>query len=452
MKVLRFMLAAAMTMAAMPLFAQDFSAPQYAKWGDTPETRKSNILASQFLGEEVANRNYNSAAHYLQQLLASCPEASENIYAKGATLYKNKINRAQSVAEKNVFVDSLILLYDLRLQHFGNHPKRGKVYILDRKAREWLTYKPTDREGIRAAFEAGIAAQVEQNGTADPEFVAIYFKNICEDYSNDIVDAMTVVNLYDANAKYFENLTPDKQEFKNQFDQCFGTSGAASCENIEKIFSAKLASNPEDETVLAQAVSLMERAKCTTPFFFATAEKYYAVKPSSEIAMALAQAFQDQKNFAKANQYLKEALASETDTKEREKLYLRMGILSMSSNDNAGAVDSFNKLAELNPDNGYVPYFLAQCYVSSAKGCEGISKAAVYWLASDMMNKAASQLEATGVAEDASTAENARKMASGYHAGFPSKEECFFNELQAGQAYTIKCGYGAGKSTTVRYR
>ena len=313
MKAIKIFLSAVLALAGVTAYAQDFSDPRYAKWGETPEERKDNIMISSFLKEEVDNRNFNAAAAHLQTLLAKCPAATENIYVHGVKLYKQKINRAESLAEKKMFVDSLLSLYDIRMLHFGSHPKRGKVYLLERKAREFLTYNQSDREGVRAAFEEAIAAQVESNGTADPEVVAIYFKNLCDDYATDIVDAMTIVNAYDASAQYFANITPEQEEFKTQFEQCFAMSGAASCENIEAIFSKKLAESGDDEKTLSQAFGLLSRAGCESDFFFTVGEKYYALKPSSEIAMYLAQAFQNQKNYDKANQYLRESLAVETD-------------------------------------------------------------------------------------------------------------------------------------------
>ena len=69
MKVLKFFIVAAMAAVATSAVAQDFSDPKYAKWGNTPEERKENFLASSYLKEEVANRHFNSAARYLQQLL-----------------------------------------------------------------------------------------------------------------------------------------------------------------------------------------------------------------------------------------------------------------------------------------------------------------------------------------------------------------------------------------------
>ena len=84
---------------------QDFSDPKYAVWGDTPQEREQNILNSNFLKESLDNKDYNAAAHYLKELLDKCPKASQNTFVRGITLYKNKIARAKSIAEKNTYTD-----------------------------------------------------------------------------------------------------------------------------------------------------------------------------------------------------------------------------------------------------------------------------------------------------------------------------------------------------------
>ena len=399
----------------------------------------------------MANRNFNQAAKYLQQLLQNCPAASENTFANGIKLYKQKINRARSLAEKNGYVDSLLLLYDIRLEHFGAHPKRGKVYILDRKAREHLTYRESDREGIRKDFEIAIAAQVEANGTADPELVAIYFKNLCDDYKNDIVDAMTIVNAYEENSKYFANVDESQTEFKNQFEASFGTSGAASCENLQKIFEPKIAAAPSDEKLLAHVFQLMSKTNCESDFYLSVGEMYYGVSQQSSVAMLLAQIFQNKKDFAKANKYLREALAKESVADEREKLLARIGILEMTANNFAEAIKAFNESINIDDtdDDGLALYFLAQCYVAGAKDCSTeLAKHSVYWLAYDLVQKALPLLEVT----DVTVAENAKKLASSYRSVFPTAEECFFAELKEGASYTINCGLAKGLTTKVRYR
>ncbi len=449
MKCAKILVSAVLTVVGLSAYAQDLSDPKYAKWGETLEERKENILNSSYLKEEINNHNFDSASGYLHKLIEKCPAASENIYVNGTKLYKQRINRAQTLAEKNAYVDSLLWLYDVRLENFGTHRTRGKDYILERKAREYLTYKESDREGIRNAFEAAIAAQVEATGKADPEVLAIYFKNLCDDYSNDVVDAMTVVSAYDGNAKYFEGIAPEQEEFKDQFEKCFAMSGAASCENIEKIFAKKIADAPEDETVIAQAMDLMTRAKCESDFFLSVGEKYYAMKPSSITAMRLAEVFQNRKEYEKANQYLREALAKETNDAEREKLLVRIGILEVTTNDYRNAVEAFREAQKINPEDGLIYYFLPQCYVFGAKNCNGFAKDATFWVAYDMLQKAIPLLEGDDYPEFAA---NAKSLAATYRSAFPTTEECFFNELSEGSTYTVNCGFVSGVPTKVRYR
>lgn len=443
MKKSNIILSAAFAFLAVATYAQDFSDPKYAMWGDTPEERQQNILNSNFLKEACDNKDYDGAVQYLQALLANCPKASENTFVRGITLYKNKVNRAKSLAEKNMYVDSILMLYDLRNEHFGNHPSRGTAYILDRKAREYVTYKPNDRAGIRQAFREAIEAG---GANTDPETVAIYFVNLCEDYKNtDEVMPDEILSEYDRLAPFFEN--PEAAEYKGQFDTAFGLSGAASCENLETMFSAKLAAAPEDVDLLAQAVGLMSRANCDSEFYFATAEKYYALKPSSETAMFLAQAFQAKGDFSKAKTYLNEALAVEQDDTERQLLLVRIALVGLAANEISDAAAAARQARDLNPEDG-VPYFvLAQCYASSAAACGGFSGQAAYWAAYDTISKALDLLPA-----DSEYTEPARKLQSSYRSSFPNSEECFFNELSEGARYTITCGTAAGVVTTVRPR
>ncbi|WP_204244901.1 tetratricopeptide repeat protein [Alistipes provencensis] len=445
MKNVKFLLSAVCALFAVAAMAQqDFSDPKYAAWGDTPEERQQNILNSNFLKESCDNKDYNAAAHYLKELLDKCPKASENTFVRGTTLYKNKINRAKSLDEKNMYIDSLMLIYDLRNEYFGDHPKRGTAYILDRKAREYLIYKPADRKGIREAFRAALEAGGE---STDPETVVAYFSNLCDDYKNtDEVMPDEIIAEYDRLTPFFEK-NPEAAEYKSQFDAAFGLSGAASCENLEKLFRSKLEANPDDEALLAQAVGLMSRAKCDGDYYFSIAEKYYQVKPSSETAMFLAQAFQNKKDFTKAKTYLNEALEVEKDPAERQKLLVRIALVGLVSNDIPGAAAAARQARDLNPEDG-VPYFvLAQCYASSAAACGGFTGQATYWAAYDTMAKAVELLPS-----DSEYLEHAKTSMSAFRSRFPSSEECFFNELQEGARYTVNCGTAAGISTTVRTR
>ncbi|MBO5984912.1 MAG: enzyme of heme biosynthesis [Rikenellaceae bacterium] len=446
MKSLKLILAVAFAAMSFSAMAQvNYDDPRYAIWGENAEQRKSNMLANQFLKESVDNKDYKAAAGYLKQLLDQAPKGAQGIYTNGIKLYKTLINTAKTDEQRNVYIDSLLYVYDVRLQAFADHSRYGKAYILDRKAREYLTYKPEDREGVRKIFSEAIAATEEKNGKADMELVAIYFSNLCEDYKNNLVDATAVITDYDRFSPLYEGAEGEAAELKNQFDTAFGASGAASCENLESLFSKKLAEKPEDVALLGQAVSLMSRAQCNSDFFFNTAEKFYSLKPSSETALFLAQGFQGRSEFDKAMKYLNEALAAETDNAERAKLYTRIGLISIQTGDHSNAMNAAKEIKTLEPTNGYAPYIMAQCYAATASG--DFSAQAGYWAAYDTMNQAIELLGSEPAIQEA-----AKKMASAYRGSFPTKEECFFNEVSAGARYTVTKGFASGVSTTVRYR
>ena len=338
-------------------------------------------------------------------------------------------------------------VYDLRNEYFGSHATRGTVYILDRKARELLTYAASEREGIRNAFTEAIDASVSKTGKADPELVAIYFKELCDDYKNGEVASNDILDNYEKLAPLFDGIAADKEEHRNTFETCFGLSGAASCENLEALFSKKLADTPDDPAVLGQAVGLMSRANCDSDFFFNTAEHYYSIQPSSETALFLAQGFQNRKEYDKANTYLREALKSETNPEERVKLLVRVAVVELTAQHYAASASAAEEACSIDPENGYAYYILAQAYAQGSGGCEGLQRDASYWVAYDIMSKAVQRLD-----NEPETKANAQETMSRYRRSFPTQEECFFNELKEGSAYVVGCGVARGHSTTVRYR
>ena len=152
-------------------------------------------------------------------------------------LYKNKINRAKSLDEKNMYVDSLMLIYDLRNKYFGDHPKRGTAYILDRKAREYLTYKPERPCRIREAFREAIAAGGDNTIRRLSWPYLLSPLRRLQEYDEVMPDE--VLAEYERLEPFFAK-HPEAAEYKAQFDAAFGLSGAASCENLEKLYRAKI--------------------------------------------------------------------------------------------------------------------------------------------------------------------------------------------------------------------
>ena len=441
MKKMKFLLSAALAFTGFVAVAQDLSGEAYAMWGATVEERQENILKNSFLKESLQNRDYNAAAGFFNELVAKVPSAAESIYQRGEQIYINKFSRAKTRAEQMQAFDSMMVVYDLRLQYFGQTPE-SKAKILDRRARQYAKFNKKDREGLREAFQMAIAADVEGQNPDLYETIVHYFNNLCEDYANDEVYPDTVIAEYDRLSPLFDAYTPGADaDYRAQFETLFGTSGVASCENLEALFAKKLAADPDNLDVLNQAVALMSRAKCTSDFFFEVTERQYKQAPSANTAIYLAQAFQDKGDFAKATSYLREALKAETDEESRENLLVQLGMVELAQSHVAAAREVANELREINAENGYSYFILAQCYAAS--GCQE-----AFWAAYDTMKQAEERFD------DDTLKEKAHALAAAYAGRWPqANDEKFFMEgITAGSSYTITCGAAAGVRTTVRFR
>ena len=448
MKSVKLILAAAAMFVGFTATAQDFSDDAlYGKWGATVEERAANIGASNFLKEAIDAKDFKAATEHFQQLFNNCPAASQQTFARGVTLYKNKAARARSIDEKRMYIDSILLIYDTRVTYFGDHSKNGKDYILDMKARDMLRYCTTDRPLLRSGLKDAVDAGIEA-GRVNLDIVASYYKYLCEDYEyDDSVTSDIVLSEYERLSPLFAEISAEDEQYKEIFENSFGTSGAASCENLETLFSAKLAADPDNTALLAQAVALMSRAQCTSDFFFASTEKYYAVNPSSETALFLAQGFQNRGENDKALKYLREALAVEADPAKKEPLYVQIALIEISGQNYTAAAEAARELRGINPENGYSYFILGQCYASTPCPEDKVGGTTVYWAAYDAMAQAANLLK-----DEPEVLKAAQQLMNAYRAAFPPQEQCFFAELASGDRYTILCGFAKGQTTTVRYR
>lgn len=446
MKNLKSLLVAAFSIAAMAVSAQDFSSPAFAKYGDTPEERKENITLYNFYKDAYVNRNWAEATRMYPEVVAKCPKASVNIYIYGATAYKGRIAAEKDAAKKAELVDSLLHVYDQRMEFFGDHAKFGIKTTYPLKAREYLTYKYDDRAGVRDIMTKAVEAC---GAEADPEFIVLAFSELVEDYKTFMeVEADVILDTYEK----YEPMVATDEKAKGDLEALFGQSGAAKCENLEKLFRSKLEAAPEDQALLERAFGLMSRAKdCgENEFYIEVAEKQHAVKPSAATADFLANVFQNRGDNQKALKYINDVLGNTTDPIELSKLYSRIAGLEIAQNNYSEAAKAAKTAREHNPENGLAYFFLAQAYAATTGGCQGIDKNAVYWAAYDLMSQASKLMEAD--TEMQNIVEVANKMMGAYRGGFPTAEDGFFNDLKAGQGYTVKCGLAAGTSTTVRFK
>jgi len=403
-------------------------------------------------GEYYKQKNFTDALIYWQQVFDECPKSTSNIYSQGETMYKALLKKEKDAVKKEEYYNKLMSIYDQRIKYFGNSKKYPASYIMGKKGMAMLRYKGDDKEVVNAASELINKAITERGVKTQSAVIIMFMTNTVARYKEGDLDEMAVVNNYNTASKILTLKIQaakgaKKVEYeghKKMIDKLFARSGAASCDNIEKIFGPQLTEHAEDLDWLKRINHLLVKSGCDeSQLFFNTSEYLYKIEPSASSAYGLFKMNLETNNIEKAKQYLKEAIGLEEDTEIKAKYYTKLALLSFSEKKYQEVKSISLKALALNPNCGTAYIFIGKAYAASANtyGKNAFEHSTVYWAAVDKFVKAKKV--------DPSKAEEANNLINIYSAYFPNKEEIFFqNEVSIGAAYKI--GGWINETTKVR--
>ncbi len=385
MKARRFYLlvSAALLLLSGPVMAQSYrDNPLY---GETLADRDATAVLLSNLRGAINEKDYNRAAGYVNQLVASAPRASQNTYIFGALSYLNKFQKATTPAQRQVMLDSLLWIHDKRIEAFGSHPQQGERYIRTRKALDMLQLAASDPRFVGFAQEAFAA------GSTEPNLAVRYFQTLVTQYQAGNLTAEELLNRYTFLAAHMEKATEDKaQEARDAIEALLATSGAADCQMIERIFKPQYEADPSNIELAQRILALLYRAKCTSPFYMELLERHYAANPTPELALQLASTFQNNGNPAKALEYMRVALDGEQDPEKKANYLLQAAGMALGTHAYRDAAGFARQVIALDGENGFGYYFLANALAGGASSaCGGdFERRTVYWLVVDNLAQA----------------------------------------------------------------
>ncbi len=191
MKTRIYSLIAAFCLLGGAVGAQDFrDDPRY---GDDPASREQNVRILNFFNDAYKAKEYGQATVYLRQLIENAPKATPNIYIRGVEIYKSKALGAQSLEERRTYVDSILWIFDKRIEAFGEHPQRGEAYLRGEKVKVFLTMMPADRERLFQLFREAL----HEKHPLNPGLAVTYFNSVVESYRLDDVTPEQVIDVYE---------------------------------------------------------------------------------------------------------------------------------------------------------------------------------------------------------------------------------------------------------------
>ena len=394
------------------------------KWGSDSVTCITNLSLYR---EYYKQKNYDDALSPWRWTFFNCPQSSGNIFKNGPVIIKSIMKKDK--ANKAAYIDTLMQIYDKRIQFFG---KEG--FVLGLKGSDILRY---DKDNYEKAYEILKKSYDLEKNKSSAGAISSYFKSATLMEKNGKLEKQNVLELYAELSEAIDfNLenNPKKNKYYSQtslnVESLF--TPYADCDALLNIFTDKFAKSPEDVKLLKRILKVMDKKECTeNNLFFEVSSKLYEIEPSALAASKMGKMSISRSEYAQAIKYAKEAIDLESDSEAQAKYYLGLADAYRNAGSFSQARQAAYKALDLKSNWGEAYMSLGNIYVAGAKSCGNeFDQKTVYWIAVDMFNLAK---------RDQDVESRAKKSINTYSKYFPNTEVCFFNNVEKNSDYRIEC-------------
>lgn len=377
---------------------------------------------------------FTHALPHWRYIFANCPTSSQNTYIDGIKMMNTFIEEAKDPQSREQLIDTLMMVYDQRIQHYGR-----EGYVLGRKSIDAITLRPDALETVYPWFNRS----VELQGNASEGPVLVYFLTTAIQLSNKgAIEKAEIFTTYDkviSIADYnLTNATDDKAKsawsnIKASIETIIEPH--ASCDDLVAIYDKKFTQTPDDIALLKNITNMLERRNCTSTgdLFYKATANLHKLEPGAQSAYLMGRLSIQNNQLTKAAEYMQEASELFTETEDKIKaLYVLAGIHSNSKNYTQSRNTAY-KILQLNPNEGKAYILIGDLYAMSASNCkeDDLDGKTVFWAAIDKYIKARQV--------DNTVEEQANSKINQYSQYFPPSSDLFFRDMEAGANYTVGC-------------
>jgi len=386
------------------------------------------------------NKDYNMAVQFWRLVFNECPGSSKNTYIKGETMYKEFFRKTKD----NAYLDTVLMILDQRTRYFNEEPANNL-----RKAFALYEFGGNDIEYTSKCYDLIKGVMETSPESFDHTYSSLYMAVIAKSYALRLIEAPEIINAYSQSMKVVDNQLSRQPgdtrylEARKNIDAIFRSTGAATCENLEHLFTANVDNNPGDTAMLRKVLTLLTETGCKdSELYYKASTNLYRADPSASSAAQLAEMNLVRKKYNEAEKYYTEAIELETDNKVKSVLLTKLATLELMSDSRQAARDFARAAYSLDPTNGNALFIIAEAYAGSRIG-ETFENQTVYWVVVDYLVRARNT--------DPTLKEQIDERISIYSRLFPTKEEAFFRSLvEEGASYQV--GGWINESTTIRFR
>lgn len=387
---------------------------------------------------------YSHALPHWRWVFNNCPTTSQNTYIDGVKIVSSYIDELKDNTLKEKVIDTLMMVYDKRIQYFGR-----EGYVLGRKAIDLLTYRPNNT----AEAYAILAKSIELQGNKSDAAVLVYYLNTSIQLATaGKIDKSEIFAVYDKTIAISEaNISANASDATAQGNWIKTKTSIeaiiephASCTDLVAIYSKKFKETPNDAQLLKNITNMLDKRNCTTEgdLFYKATENLHKLEPSAQSAYLMGKLCIQNNQFTKATEYMSQAVEMFNDTTEKIKALYALASLHMNNKNYSQARATAYKILQLKPNEGKAYILIGDMYALSASLCDddNLGGKSVFWAATDKYIKAKSV--------DNSVESVANEKISLYARYFPATSDLFFRDMQEGKSFTV--GGWINETTIIR--
>ena len=454
MKIKVLLLALGCTMGTLGAYAQK-GVDNGTQFGSGEDSVRCITNISLFV-PYAKGGNFKDALEFWKIAYNECPASTKDLYLYGVRIVAWQIENEKDPAKKAQLVNDLMEVYDKRIKYFGNDRKYGKDWIIGNKAEDYVKYAG-DNLDANALYDWTKEAITEKGDKCEVKAVSYFMFASLQKMKADpnfkdqyIQDYLTAANIIDAQIKAAEAANNDKevktlQAYQTNVETNFANSGAADCETLQNVYGSKVEENKTNLDFLKQTIALLRKSRCQeVEAYFAASGYAHAIEPTAESAMGLAKQAVKKQDYETAIKFFEEAANMESDAATKAEDFYMIALLTFDQKNYSKAREYCRQAIALNANYG-APYMLmGKMYAATSKSVypnDPVLARAVYYAAIDKFQKAKSG--------DPSCADEANSLIASYSAHLPSTEEVFMHpDLEKGKSFTV--GGWIGETTVVR--
>lgn len=425
------------------LMAQDDD--EGRNYGATPEDSIVCVQSLSLYSEFYKQDNYKDALQGWRKALEVCPGSSKNLYIRGVKMLEFFIDEAEKQGNderKNRLVDSLLALYDLRIENFG---EEGKV--LASKGVDMMKYRKDDPAAAFAVLNKSL--ELEGNDYSPAAVVYVFLAKYYM-YAKKLATKEELLELYPKLAEVVDYNVNNNEKYSSIYEKAGENlekyfAKVADCPDLVELFTPKLDAMKSDAKALKNLMKILDKRGCSgEDLYLNAAIALNEIEPNADAAYGIAIGMLKREKYSEAIKFFQKSIDLNSDDNNKNfDAYLNKAKAHLISKEFQSCKISASKALEIKPNSGEAILLIGDAYGYGGKECgkNECDAKANWWLAYDYYSKAKNA--------DSSVAEKADKKMAQAREQFPTKENCFFYTMSEGDSYTFEGCWISG-TTTVR--